>query len=239
MVRPLYPGTTLTVAIPAYNEGENIEAVVRDALDKLPTYFADYEIVIIDDGSTDATGTIADRLAADQNHVRVMHQQNGGFSNAMLAGIRASSKEFVAYMPADGQFLVDDMRHCFEVMEQSDLVLGYRGGRPDYTLRRMVMSYGYLLILTLLFGIKYMDVGWVTIWRTSNVKSLPLRGTGGIFILSEIVVRFMHRGYRIVEAPSFYHARASGKAKNASFRVAVKTLISAFALWMRVKTGRL
>ena len=142
-------------------------------------------------------------------------------------------------MPADGQFLVDDMRHCFEVMEMSDLVLGYRGGRPDYTLRRMVMSYGYLIILTLLFGIKYMDVGWVNIWRRSKVQDLPIRGTGGIFILSEIVIRFMAKGYTISEAPSFYHVRKSGTAKNASFRVALKTLWSALALWTRVKSGKL
>ena len=239
MVSAKYPRTSLTVAIPAYNEDENIEWVVQDALQKLPEYFTDFEVVIVDDGSTDNTGAIADRLTAAHHSVRVIHQKNGGFSRAMLAGIRASKKEFIAYMPADGQFLVDDMRHCFEVLEKSDLVLGYRGGRPDYTLRRMVMSYGYLIILTILFDIKYMDVGWVNIWRTRRVQSLKLSGTGGIFILSEIVVRFMRSGYIIVEAPSFYHPRASGNAKNAKFSVALKTLLNALKLWLRMKGGRL
>ena len=239
MVSAKYPLSSLTIAIPAYNEDENIEWVIEDALQKLPEYFADFEIVIVDDGSTDKTGAIGDQLAAAHRSVRVLHQENGGFSRAMLAGILASKKEFVAYMPADGQFLIDDMRHCFEVMEKSDLVLGYRGGRPDYTLRRMVMSYGYLIILTILFGIKYMDVGWVNIWRTSKVQSLKLTGTGGIFILSEIVVKFMREGYTITEAPSFYHVRKSGVAKNAKLSVALKTLFTALKLWVRMKVGRL
>lgn len=233
-----YPNTSLTIAIPAYNEEKNLGRVVEDTLKKLPEYFEDFEVVVVDDGSSDGSAGIADRLAEKHKTVKVIHQPNGGFSRAMLAGIKAAQKKFVAYMPADGQFLIDDMRHCFEVMEANDLVLGYRGGRPDYTLRRMVMSYGYLMILVILFGIKFMDVGWVNIWRTDKVQGLKLEGTGGIFILSEIVVKFMRKGYRIVEAPSFYHVRKSGEAKNAKFSVALKTLFNALKLWYQIKTGR-
>ena len=157
----------------------------------------------------------------------------------MLAGIRAARKEFVAYMPADRQFLVEDMRHCFEVLEESDLVLGYRGGRPDYTLRRITMSYVYLIVLAILFDIKFVDVGWVNIWRTQKLEGLTLDHLGGIFLLAEIVVKFTHRGYRVVEAPSFYHVRHSGTVKNAKFSVAFKTLMEAFRLWFKIKTGRI
>lgn len=230
---------SISIAIPTYNEEENVEGVINNTLQSLPKYFKDWEIIIVDDGSTDKTPEIAERLAKKHTEVRVIHQPNGGYSKAMLAGIMAAKKEFVAYMPADGQFLVDDMRYCFEVMENNDLILGYRGGRPDYTLRRMVMSYGYLMLLVILFDIKYMDVGWVNIWKTKKVQNLDLHGTGGIFILTEIVVKFMQKKYKIIEAPSFYHIRKAGTVKNAKFSVAFKTMIEALKLWLKIKLGKL
>ena len=233
-----YQKTSLTIAIPAYSEEENIEWILRDTFAKLPAYFNDYEVIVVDDGSTDRTGEICDALAKEFPRLTVIHQKNAGYSKAMLAGIRPATKEFVAYLPADGQFLVDDMRYCFEVMEANDLVLGYRGGRPDYTLRRITMSYFYLLILAILFGIKFVDVGWVNIWRTKKVQSLTIEYADGIFLLSEIVVKFMRRGHKVVEAPSFYHVRRSGEVKNAKFSVAFKTFLGALRLWVAIQRGR-
>lgn len=226
-----FKSSSITIAIPAFNEEENIEWVVKDSLKSLPKYFRDYEIVVVDDGSTDKTGTIADRLVLKNPRVKVVHQPNGGYSKAMLSGIKAASKDYVAYLPADGQFLVEDMRHCFEILKDYDLVLGYRGSRPDYPTRRIVMSYGYLLLLLFLFDIKYIDVGWVNIWNTKKVQKLKLNGVGGIFILTEIVVKFKKLGYKIGEAPSYYRPRRSGTVKNAKFKVVRDTFLNAWKLW--------
>lgn len=233
-----YPKTSLSVVIPAYSEEENIEWVVRDTLAKLPNYFDDFEVIVVDDGSRDRTGEIADRLAKTYDRVHVIHQPNGGYSEATLTGIKAATKKFITCMPADGQFLIDDMRYCFEVLEQSDLVLGYRGGRLDYTLRRIIMSYAYLVILTILFGMKFADIGWVHIWRREKLQDLSLEGSRGIFILTEIVVTFMRKGYRITEAPSFYHPRTSGEVKNAKWSVAWNTFMNAIKLWWKIRMGR-
>lgn len=229
---------SITIAVPAYNEEQNIEWVTKDALKYLPKYFRDYEVIIIDDGSTDKTGEIADKLATHNSYIRVIHQQNGGYSRAMLTGIMASKKDFVSYMPADGQFLVDDMRHCFEKLNDNDLVLGYRGSRPDYTVKRIIFSYGYLLLLLFLFGIRWIDVGWVNIWRTKEVQKLKLNAGGGIFILTEIVVRFMRKGLRIDEAPSYYHVRKSGEVKNAKLKVVRDTFLSALKLKLELLGAR-
>lgn len=224
--------TSFSVVIPAYNEEGNIAWIVKDTLKKLPKYFKNFEIIIVNDGSTDNTGQIADQLSKKSKFIKVIHQPNGGYSKAMLAGIKITAKEFVAYMPADGQFLIEDMRHCFEVMQKSDLILGYRGGRPDYTMKRVIFSYGYLLLLLILFDIKYMDVGWVNIWRNSKLKKIDLSGTGGIFILTEIVIKFKKRGYKINEAPSYYHPRKSGEVKNAKLKVVFDTFLNAIKLWV-------
>lgn len=226
---------SISIVIPAYNEEENLAWVVINSLKELPKYFSGFEIIIVDDGSNDKTGPIADNLVHKNKNIRVIHQANGGYSKAMLTGIKAAKKEFVAYMPADGQFLISDMRHCFEVMKNNDLILGYRGGRPDYTTRRIIFSYVYLLILLILFNIKYMDVGWVNIWRTKEVKKLKLSAVGGIFILTEILVRFMQKGLKIAEAPSYYRPRMSGEVKNAKFKVAFLTFFNALKIWIEIK----
>ena len=226
---------SVSVVIPAYNEEDSIYEVVCNTCEQLPNYFDDYEVIVVNDGSTDQTQKILDQLVDEFEVLRTIQQSNCGFGGAMVNGIMAASKEFTAYLPADGQFLVADMRHCFELLEGSDLVLGYRGGRSDYTITRIIMSYGYLTLLTLLFGIKFMDVGWVHIWRPETIKQLNLKGSRGIFILTEIVVRFRDLGYTISEGPSYYHQRIGGVAKNASIRVTLDTLFAALKLWLKIR----
>lgn len=225
---------SISIVIPAFNEEENISWVVRDTLKNLPKYFKDFEVIVVDDGSSDKTGQLINKMARGNKSIRVIHQENGGYSKAMLAGIKAANKDYVAYLPADGQFLIHDMRHSFEQIGKADLILGYRGGRPDYTLKRMFMSYCYLMLLVILFDIKYMDVGWVNIWDTKKVQSLKLSGTGGIFILTEIVVKFMRNGYKIAEAPSYYHVRKAGEVKNAKFKVIKATFLNALKLKIEI-----
>lgn len=222
--------TSISIVIPAYNEEENIRWVVKDTLNSLPKYFKDWEIIVVDDGSKDQTGQIVDNFTQKYPQIKVIHQPNEGFSKAMLAGIMAAKKDYVAYMPADGQFLVKDMRHCFEIMSENDLTLGYRGSRPDYTVKRIIFSYGYLLLLSFLFGIRWIDVGWVNIWRTKEVQKLKLNNMGGIFILTEIVARFQKEGLQIDEAPSYYHIRKAGEVKNAKLKVVLSTFLSALKL---------
>ena len=225
--------------IPAFNEEESIRQVIQDTCSTLPKYFVNYEIIVVDDGSTDSTGAIADELAREIDFIKVLHQSNGGYGVALVAGINLATKEFAAYIPADGHFLVEDMRHCFDLIGDSDLVLGYRGGRSDYTVGRILLSYGYLTLLTLMYGLRYMDLGWVHIWRVEKLKRLDLKGTRGIFILTEIVILFQRLGWKIVEGPSYYHSRLSGKAKNARASVVFDTLISALRLWLKLKFGKI
>ncbi len=209
--------------------------MIQDTCRSLPQYFVNYEIIVVDDGSTDSTGSIADELAREVDFIKVIHQSNGGYGVALVTGINLATKEFAAYIPADGQFLVEDMRHCFDLIGDSDLILGYRGGRSDYTVGRILLSYGYLTLLTLMYGLRYMDLGWVHIWRVEKLRRLDLKGTRGIFVLTEIVILFQRLGWKIVEGPSYYHPRLSGKAKNARASVVLDTLINAVRLWLKVK----
>lgn len=225
---------SLTIAIPAFNEEKNLAWVLKNTLKEAPGYLSNFEILIIDDGSTDSTGKIADDFAKKSKYVRVVHQENGGYGNAMLTGIKGATKDFVAYMPADGQFLVKDMQFCLPYMEEADLILGARGSRADYTLYRLILSYTYLIILKMLFNINFQDVNWLNIWRTCEVQKLKI-DSRGIFMLAEIVIRFQRKGLKVVEAPSFYRPRLGGKAKNLKLSIAFKTFIDALKLWIKLR----
>lgn len=224
----------LTIAIPAFNEKENLEWVLKDTLSQAPEYLSDFEIVVVDDGSTDKTGKIADKFAKENKNIRVIHQKNGGYGDAMLRGIKEAKKEFVAYMPADGQFLVRDMTRCFPLMRRADLILGYRGIRKDYTLYRKILSFGNLFLLWLLFGLSYKDVNWLNIWRTKEIKKIKVKSRG-VFLLAEIIINFKRKKLRIVEAPSFYRVRRGGKVKNAKPKVAFQALRDVLSFWISSK----
>lgn len=233
---------SITIAIPAYNEEENIEWIVKDCLKNLPKYFNDFEVLFVDDGSQDKTGEIANGLSKKHKQIRVIHQSNGGYSRAMLTGIRGAKKEFVAYIPADGQYTVNDMSKMYPLMESSDLVLGYRGIRKDYNFYRKFLSYGYLVFLWLLFGITVKDLNGPNIWRTKEVnklKEIYSVKSKGVFLLAEIVARFKKKGLRISEAPSVYRSRRGGAVKNARISVAIKTGVDALRLKWIMFTRRI
>lgn len=227
--------TSLTFAIPAYNEEENLKWLVKDILKSAPKYkITDFEILIVDDGSTDKTGEIAGRLAKKYENVRVIHQSNRGYCGAMWRGIQEAGKDYVVYMPADGQTLVKDMVACFPHLSKADLILGDRGVRADYTRYRFALSYGYLFLLWLFFKIPYRDVNWFHIWRRTKVQKLkPI--SNSVFLLAEIVIRFRYRGLKIVETPVPYRQRYGGEVKNANFKVAWKTLVDLLKFWLLLR----
>ena len=230
---------SLSIVIPAYNEEESLGYVLNDTLSYLSKYVKDYEVIVVDDGSTDKTPKVADSFAKRNRRLRVIHRAtNGGFNKAMIRGLKAAKKDYVAYMQADGQDLVRDMVNCFKVMDKFDLVLGVRGKRLDYDLYRTILSYGGLILYRVLLGITYEDVHWVYVWKTKEVQKLKFDPKGGMFLLVESLVKFKRKGLKIGEASSPYRPRYGGINKNDSLEVVVKTLISMFKLWYKIVTGK-
>ena len=133
------------------------------------------------------------------------------------------------------------MAKMYPLMEDSDIVLGFRGIRKDYNLYRKVLSYGYLVFLWMLFGISVKDLNGPTIWRVSQVKKLKTiysTKSKGVFILAEIVARFKKKGLKISEAPSVYRSRMGGKVKNTKFKVVKDTYMDALKLKWRMLAGK-
>lgn len=231
--------SSLSVVIPAYNEEVSLGYVLKDTLQDLPKHFKDFEIIVVDGGSTDATPQIADIYAKKSKQVKVIHQPNQGYNKAMIAGIKIAKKDYVAYMQADGQTLIRDMEKCFDVMKDYDLILGVRGNRLDYSLYRYILSYGCWALYRILFGITYEDVHWVYIWKTKEVQKLNLDQAAGLFLLVESLIKFKRMGLKIGEAPAPYRSRFGGDVKNTSLPVVWNTLTSIFRLWFQIILGTL
>ena len=135
--------TSLSIVVPAYNEEENLEWFVKDILKTAPNMgFSrnNLEIIIINDGSTDKTTTIASKLTKQYKNVKAINKENNGYCQAVLLGIKEAKMKYVSYMPADGQTLLLDIVNCLQYLGNADLILGDRGRRLDYSLLRLMAS---------------------------------------------------------------------------------------------------
>lgn len=230
---------SLSIVIPIYNEEQAISYVLQDALINLPKIVSDFEIIVVDDGSNDKTTQIVKLIVKKNKSVHLIHQNHGGFNKALLTGIKASTKEYVTHMQGDGQDLVRDLFNSFKVMDQYDLVLGIRGKRIDYDFYRFILSYGGMFLYRILFGIKYEDVNWIYVWKTSELKKLKLDPNGGMFILVETLLKFRSKGLRIGEAVSPYRPRYAGVSKNTDIKVVTRTLVSVIKTWWKMITKKI
>ena len=150
--------TSLSVFFPCYNEQDNIERVVKSALDVLTALKIDFEIIIVDDGSKDKTGEIADPLAAEDKHIKVVHHSiNRGYGAALQSGFKAASKEYVFYTDGDGQFDIKELPLLFKYMADYDIVTGYRIKRQDNLIRK-INAFCWTTLVNLLFGMKIKDM---------------------------------------------------------------------------------
>lgn len=229
----------LSIVIPAYNEEDNLEWLVKDMVIGAPKLgITDLEIVIVDDGSTDKTGKIADKLSKEFKNVRAIHKPNGGYCSALLRGIKEAKKDYIAYFPADGQTLMRDIKECIPFLGKADIVLGDRGKRLDYSLYRQFLSHVYLILLRIFYGNPYRDINWFHIWKKEKIQNIELISKG-IFILAEIVIRFKKKKYLIREAPVPYRSRRGGVAKNAKLSIAWQTFIDLLRFWALLKIGKI
>lgn len=221
---------SLSVLIPAYNEEGNIERVINQALADVKQFADDFEIVVVNDGSPDKTGIIADKLAKKNKDVRIIHHKvNQGLGRALHTGVNACKKEIIIYIEGDGQSLLKDQGHLFEKIKNADLVLGYRSSREDYTLFRKMLSYGYLFLLRVLFNLKFKDVNWTAAFRRKIFNSIEIK-TNTPFFLTETVIKSLRHGFIVKEAPTIYHPRIAGKTSLGNIKTAYRMFKEAVKL---------
>lgn len=230
-------GERLTVVVPAYNEAGSLEAVVGQIASLAPADPGEDEIVVVDDGSDDGTGELAERLSKTLPRVRVVrHERNLGSGAAILTGIAHARGELVMYVPADGQFHLPEIGAFRDAIRGADIVIGARMRRSDYSWFRRLSSRVFIVLVNALFRQSFRDVNWVHMWRRRIFESVQPRSRG-VFLLEEILVRAARRGCVVREIDSFYIPRRSGKAKGSHPATILKTIYEMAAFWLELRRG--
>jgi glycosyltransferase involved in cell wall biosynthesis len=225
----------LSVFFPAYNDGGTIASLVIRAVQAASKLTPDYEVIVVNDGSVDATAEIADELARTYPCVRVVHHpENRGYGGALQTGFRTASKELVFYTDGDAQYDPAEVAALWErLTPDADLVNGYKISRSD-PLHRVVIGRLYHHLVATLFGLTVRDVDCdFRLMRRSIFDRVRLEKTSGVICL-ELMKKIQDAGFRIVEVPVHHYHRAYGRSQFFNVRRIVRTGIDVLRLWVRL-----
>lgn len=222
---------SISLFFPCFNEEENVERTVLAALAACKGLFSDFEIIVVDDGSRDRTGKIADRLAGEHEHVRAVHNQpNRGYGGALQRGFSEARKDYVFFTDGDGQFDVGELSLLADVIDGYDMVVGYRLDRKD-TLIRKFNAWCWTTLCNRVFGMKIRDVDCA-------FKLLPRRlldeihlHSQGAMISAELLARAIRKGYRIGQVGVHHFPRRAGTPTGAN----PKVILRAFAELIKLR----
>lgn len=236
-MQDLTPGrsraASISVVLPMFNEEEYIERTVGAVRDVLHGMGADHEIVIVDDASSDRTGTLADELARRDARIRVLHHaRNRSLGGALKTGFAAARKELVLYTDADMPFDLQVLPRAVGLLEHrgADLLIGYRLNRGAAGRRRALYTWGYNRLIRLLFGLQVRDVNFAfKLIRRRLLEGMALKSEGS-FIDAELLLRARKAGARLVEIGVDYFPRTRGSSTLASPRVILGILRELLAL---------
>lgn len=210
--------------MPVYNEAALVASTVHKAVTVLASTGNDFEVIIVDDGSVDGSGQIADDLAAADPRIRVIHHgTNQGYGQALRTGFAAGTREIVAYTdidePADLQLLLEALRQ----FDRHDLVIGYRISRSS-TARRRAFTWGYNMLVRVLFGVQVRDINFsFKLIRREALRSMHL-GASSVFIDGELLVEAKRLNLRTLEIPICDQERTAGTSHFDGLQAATATL---------------
>jgi glycosyltransferase involved in cell wall biosynthesis len=226
---------SISVFSPCYNEEKNIEKLLSNILDFLPNISSDYEIIIVDDGSTDATAEIAERFTLEHPQVKVIrHKKNKGYGAALRTGFENSVKDYIFFTDSDNQFDISEMTKLLPYIKNYDIVAGYRIKRRDNFIRK-INEYNFNCLVRLLFGLKIKDLNCAfKIYRKEVIKSISLRSTLA-FINTELLIRARKKGFTIKEVGVTHYPRKWGAQTGANLKVITGSLRELFQLRKELK----
>ncbi len=232
----------LSYFFPAHNEEANLRGLVAEAIETLPGLAERWEIVIVNDGSRDATGAIADELAAaNPGLVRAVHHPtNLGYGAALLSGFRASRHDLVAFTDGDRQFRVADVGRLTERLaagDAPDVVVGYRIKRADPLIRTLYAK-AYRVANLVWFGLRVRDVDCACkLFRREALEGIAVE-SGGAFFSAELLIKLRSAGRTVVEVGVPHHPRTAGSPTGARPSVVFRAVRDFWLLRLRMWSDR-
>jgi glycosyltransferase involved in cell wall biosynthesis len=227
---------SISAFFPAFNDGGTIPSMVISVLRTLPAVTDDYEVVVVNDGSSDYTAEMLEELARLYPQVRIVtHPQNRGYGAALRSGFGSATKEWVFYTDGDGQYDPRELVSLVDaVQEDTDIVNGYKIERHD-PLHRVIIGRVYHHIVRMMFGFRLRDVDCdFRLIKRKVFDEVELRSTSGTICL-EMVKKMQDAGFRFEEVPVHHFHRAYGKSQFFNFPRLVRTAVQLITLWLDLR----
>ena len=207
---------SISVFFPCHNEEDAVEELIHKTLTVLQKLTSDFEIIIVDDGSTDRTAQIADRLADQISQVKAVHHEtNLGYGSALQSGFKAAEKELVFYTDGDAQFDINELPTLLPLINQYDIVSCYRINRQEGLIRKF-NAFCWTKLVCILFKLNLKDIDCAfKLYKRSIFDNIELESTGAL-IDTEILAKATRKGYSITQSPVHHYPRRAGASSGAN-----------------------
>lgn len=224
----------LTVIVPVYNEKEGLKKNIFLICKKISNYIDNFEILIVNDGSSDGSGEIAEELSKNEEyHIRVIHHPaNIGPGSGVHTGIKEARGEFIVFIPADIAIDLDQFDRYLDASKKADIVVGLRSNRKDYSLARKINSYVYIWMIKILFGMKQKQFNYVHMYKKEIFNRINIESKT-VFLTAEILIKARDLGHIIEEVNINYIPRETGIASCGKVSVILKTFLDLTSFWIR------
>ncbi len=229
----------LSIFFPFWNEEKNIENVIKKAIPVAKKVAEKWEILMIDDGSSDNTLKIAERLAKDDSKLKIIsHSPNRGYGSALKEGFDHARYELIAFNDGDDQFDLSEITKFLDKIDNVDIVIGYRRRRHDTQARHLLMNMLKLWDL-IFFHFYYRDIdcGFKLFKKEAIEKILPLKSEGAM-ITTEILAKAKQKHLKIIQVEVSHYPRKFGDQTGGNPRVIIRAILESFILWYDLRYGR-
>jgi glycosyltransferase involved in cell wall biosynthesis len=226
---------SVSAFFPCYNDEHSIAEMVLDVRRALVEAVDDFEIVVVDDGSTDGSAAVLRALAAEVPELRVIHHEaNRGYGGALLSGFAAATKEWVFYTDGDAQYDASEILRCIDAVAGGvDVVQGWKVGRGDPWYRKAIgRAYHHTVKLLFRLPVRDTDCDFRLI-HSGLLQRVELTSTSGV-ICVEMMHAFDRAGGRFVEVPVSHHFRPHGRSQFFRLPAIARSARQLLALWWRV-----
>lgn len=229
----------LSLFFPFWNEEKNIEQVTLRAIPVIEHVAKKWEIILVDDGSTDKTPLIAEELAKKYKNIRVVRNHpNRGYGAALKTGFENAQYAYIAFTDGDLQFDISEITKFIEKIDKADIVIGYREQRRDPLLRHILMIclkiWDYIFFK---FFFKDIDCGFKLFRKEALDRIMPLRSEGAM-ITTEILAKAKAKKLKILQVGVNHLPRQHGVSSGGNFSVITRAMLETFILYWDIKNKR-
>lgn len=226
--QPMKLKQSLSIVMPAHNEEVAICSTVQSVLNAVSQWTEDFELLVVNDGSKDATRTLLEAMAAEEPRMHIInHEVNQGYGAALVSGFEAASKDLVFFMDSDGQFDIRDLERFFPLIPYYDAILGYRVDRQDTWVRKL-NAWGWKMLVQLVFKLHVRDIDCAFKLYKGDFFRIHHLETRGAMINTEILYKFTRAGYTYTQVGVQHLPRHGGRATGAKLSVIVRAFLEMF-----------